>query len=155
MATVVDQDNLLDFDLDELEALPGIVVPPAGSYLVEGVALEQLVDEEKGRKMRIRMVILATSELAKDDAVPVPDGTEISWEAPMANPEDLFWIKAAVDNIRKVTHALKEVYSVTGFVGLAEKFPGTQFGLVITNRKFKTKEGEDGVSANIKTVITA
>ena len=155
MATVVDQDNLLDFDLDALEALPGIVVPPAGSYLVEGVALEQLVDEEKGRKMRIRMRILATSELAKDDAVPLPDGTEISWEAPMANPEDLFWIKAAVDNIRKVTHALKEVYGVASFVGLAEKFPGTQFGLVITNRKFKTKEGEDGVSANIKTVITA
>jgi hypothetical protein len=146
--------DLVDFDLDELEELPEFQVLPAGVYLVEGVSLTQPVSEKFGRQAQVNIKVLATSELAHPETdTPITDGTEFNWNAPLSNPDSLFWIKAAQDNIAKVTKALGGMYGTKSFVELAAKFPGTQFALVVANRSYKDTAGEVRKSANIKSVI--
>lgn len=146
--------DLVDFDLDEIEELPEFQVLPAGVYLVGGVSLTQPMSEKNGRQVQVNIKVLATSELAHPETdTPVADGTPFSWSAPLANPEGLFWIKAAQDNIAKVTKGLGAMYGTKSFVELAQKFPGTQFAIVVANRSYKDAAGEIRKSANIKTVI--
>ncbi len=148
------QVDMIDFDLDELESLPEFETLPAGTYLMEGVALSQPSSEKFGRQVRVAVKVLQTVELAHPETdKPVADGSVHSWDAPLSNPDDLFWIKASQDNVKKITGAIGSMYGTKSFLALVEKYPGTQFGAVITNRSYKDSAGETRKTANIKAVI--
>lgn len=155
---VLNEEDFLDFDLDELEELEGFIVPSPGVYVFEGVSLGQerrTVRKSKEDSAEIDVVCAVASfkvtevtELAqagaKQDDI---TGKELRIVMQLEEVTDGFFFKKQQGQMAFLTKPLKDAIGVKHFKELSPAFPGMVFSGVIANRKRKDKDtGEVRVS---------
>lgn len=145
------ENQMLDFNLDDLEDLPEFPVPPAGVYKLVGVSMTTEQREKIGTTVVVKVKLLETLELKNPQTdVALPNGTEVEYSFPLNLPDSEQGTKFSQGGLKAITKPLAAFYGVPNFVALAEKFPGTEFSAVMTVRV--NKDDKDIKYSGIKTV---
>jgi len=157
MATeILNDDQILDFDLDSLEDLPEFYNLPAGSYLVDGVSMHQEMHETFGTQVAIKVKIVNTMELLHPETdTPPTEGLEVQWKFGLEvlkkdGSVNEIGTKFSQGQIKMITSICKQAYGTATFKEAATKFPGTRFGLVTGLRKYKDKDGNERFQSELK-----
>lgn len=150
-----ENNELLDFNLDELEDLPEYVTVPTGHYRVEGIELGQTKTEDNVYAFA-KVKILGTLELHIPTDTPPEDGIELNFSCPLSASGDENQqksVKFRQGEFKILTSALSQAFGVRTFVELVPKFKASQFEMIIKRRSYKDKDGETKLSNTIKAVI--
>lgn len=158
MTNNAQENEMIDFDLNDLPDLPAFVVWPAGSYNVEGVSLSK-IDLNFGQEVipaiELKVKLVKANEVKPATAEPPAEGSEFSWNYPLvADTEEA--TQKRLGALKRILAPIGQAFGTSSVPEIAAKFPGSS--MLITTSVYVKKgdklAGEDDrIYSNLKSLI--
>jgi hypothetical protein len=156
--TTETQNDMIEFDLNDLPELPEFVVWPAGSYDVEGVSLKKVdltFGQDEVAALEFKVKLLKINELKVANSVAPAEGSEFSWNYPLHGDTDKL-TERRLGTIKKLLGPIGDAIGSKSSVEIAQKIPGLQ--MLITTSVYvkagnKLLGEEDKMYSNVRTVL--
>ncbi len=159
MSTDTSNNNdMIEFDLNDLPELPEFVVWPAGSYNVEGVHFKKVdltFSNEVIPAIEFKVKLDNINELKAANAVAPADGTTFSWNFPLA-ADTQEKTDQRLGALRRAVAPIAAAICSTSSVDIAAAIPGMKMLLTTTvyvKKGDKLAGEEDKMYSNLKSIV--